>query len=309
MTITQIKYVLSVNKHRNFTIAAEKCFVTQPTLSMQIQKLEEELGVKIFNRKKKPIELTEIGSKIVIQAKSILDEANRMQDIIDQHKGYIGGEFKLGIIPTVAPTLLPLFLKTFIKSYPEIQLIVEENTTDQLIKKLKNNQIDCAIAATPLQDENLKEIVLYFEPFVGYLNENHPSLPKKQITLSDIESDTILLLNDGHCFRNSVINLCKNKTDHNQTFYLESGSFETLTRLVDQNIGITLLPHLHGLKTEHQNRIKPFKDPKPAREISLIYPKNELKMQLIKVLQNTISSAIKGSMSFYDIKIVSPLKK
>ena len=176
MTITQLYYVLAVAEYKNFTLAAEKCFVTQPTLSMQIQKLEDELDILIFDRSKKPILLTEVGEKIVNQAKNIVNEAGRIKDIVDQQKGYIGGEFKVGIIPTVMPTLLPMFLNNFIKKYPKVNLIIEEQTTEDIIKKLKNGHLDCAIAATPLEEENLKEIVLYYELFVAYVPSNHPSI-------------------------------------------------------------------------------------------------------------------------------------
>jgi LysR family hydrogen peroxide-inducible transcriptional activator len=165
MTITQLKYVLAVAEHKNFTLAAEKCFVTQPTLSMQIQKIEEELGVQIFDRTKKPIQLTEIGLKIVNQSKNIVNEADRIQDIVDQQKGFIGGEFRLAIIPTVMSTLLPMFLNNFIKRYPKVKLIIEELNTAEIITKLKNGHLDAAIAVTPLEDEKIKEVVLYYEPF------------------------------------------------------------------------------------------------------------------------------------------------
>src|SRR5690554_46345 len=151
MTITQLKYVLVVAEHQNFTKAAEKAFVTQPTLSMQIQKLEEELGVLIFDRSTKPIKLTSVGEKIVNQARNIVNESDRIQDIVDQQKGYIGGEFKLGIIPTVTPTLLPMFLKIFTKKYPKVKLKVEELNTADIIKKITDGHLDAGIAATPLE--------------------------------------------------------------------------------------------------------------------------------------------------------------
>ena len=163
MTITQLQYVLAVAEHKNFTLAAEKCFVTQPTLSMQIQKVEEELDITIFDRSKKPIQLTEVGQKIVEQAKNIVNEADRIQDIVDQQKGFIGGEFRLGIIPTVMPTLLPMFLNNFIKKYPKVKLIIEELNTADIVTKLKNGHLDAAIAATPLEEDKIKEIVSIFE--------------------------------------------------------------------------------------------------------------------------------------------------
>jgi len=172
MTITQLQYVLAVAENKNFTQAAEKCFVTQPTLSMQIQKIEAELGVQIFDRSKKPIQLTEIGIKIVNQAKNIVNEAGRIRDIVDQQKGFIGGEFRLGIIPTIMPTLLPMFLSSFIKKYPKVKLIIEELNTEDIITKLNNGHLDAAIAATPLEEEKIKEVVLYYEPFVAYIPDN-----------------------------------------------------------------------------------------------------------------------------------------
>lgn len=312
MTITQLYYVLAVAEYKNFTHAAEKCFVTQPTLSMQIQKLEDELGVLMFDRTKKPIQLTDIGSKIVNQAKNIVNEAGRIKDIVEQQKGYIGGDLRIGIIPTVMPTLLPMFLNTFITKYPKVNLIIEENTTEEIISKLKNNHLDCAIAATPLEEESLKEIVLYYEPFVAYIPESNPNFHKKEIEISDLDLDTILLLQDGHCFRNSILNLCKNNKFLSQNhFQIESGSFETLIKLADEGLGITLLPYLHtlDLKESNKHKLRTFKNPKPAREVSLLYSKNELKIHIIDVLRNTISGIIKGAIAFNDVAIISPKTK
>ena len=309
MTITQLQYVLAVAEYKNFTLAAEKCFVTQPTLSMQIQKVEDELDIQIFDRSKKPIQLTEIGQKIVNQAKNIVNEADRIQDIVHQQKGFIGGEFRLGIIPTIMPTLLPMFLKNFIKKYPKVKLIIDELNTDDIIFKLNNGHLDAAIAATPLNEEKIKEVVLYFEPFVAYIPENHESFSKKEIEISDLNLDEILLLQDGHCFRDSVLNLCKNNTnsEHNH-FQIESGSFETLIKLADEGLGTTLLPYLHtlDLKEKDQVKLRQFKEPKPAREVSLIYPKNELKIHIIDALRSSISAVVKVAIAFQNVEIVSP---
>jgi len=312
MTITQLQYVLAVAEHKNFTLAAEKCFVTQPTLSMQIQKVEEELKIQIFDRTKKPIQLTDIGQKIVNQAKNIVNEAERMKDIVEQQKGFIGGEFKLGIIPTVMPTLLPMFLNTFVKKYPKVKLIIEELNTDDIILKLKNGNLDAAIAATPLNEDKLKEIVIYYEPFVAYIPEKHRIADKKEIEVSDLNLDEILLLQDGHCFRDGILNLCKNQdvTPVNN-FQIQSGSFETLIKLADEGLGLTLLPYLHtlDLKEKDKLKLKHFKDPKPAREISLIFPKTELKIQIIDALRQSISGVIRGAIAFQNVEIISPLNK
>lgn len=312
MTITQLKYVLAVAEHKNFTLAAEKCFVTQPTLSMQIQKIEEELNIQIFDRTKKPIQLTDIGQKIVTQAKNIVNEADRIQDIVEQQKGFIGGEFRLGIIPTIMPTLLPMFLKNFIKKYPKIRLIIEELNTSDIISKLNNGHLDAAIAATPLLEEKIKEIPLYYEPFVAYIPEEHQHFSKHEIEVSDLNLDEILLLQDGHCFRDGILNLCKNSNSNEVNhFTIESGSFETLIKLADEGLGTTLLPYLHTLDLKETDKLKlrHFKEPKPAREISLIYPKNELKIQIIDALRNTIAGVIKGAIVFQNVEIISPIQK
>ncbi|ALM20068.1 hydrogen peroxide-inducible genes activonator [Nonlabens tegetincola] len=308
MTITQLKYVLAVAQYQNFTKAAEKVFVTQPTLSMQIQKLEEELDVQIFDRSKKPIELTETGKKIVNQARNIVNESDRIQDIVDQEKGFIGGEFKLGVIPTVMPTLLPMFLTNFINKYPKVKLIIEELTTDSIIDSLQDGTIDAAIAATPLNHELIKERVLYYEPFVVY-DPRKAATTTGKIKVDDINVDELLLLEDGHCFKDSVLNLCKGSRDtDDDRFMLESGSFETLTKLADEGLGMTLLPYLNtlDLNERKQNNLIHFEEPSPAREVSLIYHRSELKLQIIEALQKVIAGVIKGAIAFQNVQIISP---
>lgn len=311
MTITQLIYVLAVSEHKNFTKAAQKTFVTQPTLSMQIQKLEEELDIIIFDRSKKPIELTTIGKKIVEQAKRIVSESDRMQDIVDQEKGFIGGDFRLGIIPTIMPTLLPMFLKTFTKRYPKVNLKIKELTTDEIILRLKAGSLDAAIAATPLDIEDLKERVLYYEPFLGYVPKGHRLFSKKNLTSHDLDINDILLLTDGHCFREQALNLCKSSSNVvRDKFRLESGSFETLQKLSEEGLGMTLLPFLHtiDLSEERLNNLKQFEEPVPAREVALIYNKSELKLQIINAMYDVISGIIKGAIAFQDFKIISPKK-
>jgi LysR family hydrogen peroxide-inducible transcriptional activator len=309
MTITQLLYVLAVAEHKNFTKAAQNCHVTQPTLSMQVQKLEEELNVQIFDRTKKPIELTSVGQKIVSQAKNIVAEAERINDIVDQEKGFIGGEFKLGIIPTIMPTLLPMFLKTYVKKYPKVKLKIEELTTEEIINRLQDGNLDGAIAATPLQIDSIKERVLYYEPFVGYISPNHRLKFKIQIETSDLDINDMLVLEDGHCFRQGVLNLCKTKKEQElDNFQLESGSIEMLVKLVNEGMGMTLLPYLNtlDLKDNEKENLRLFVNPSPAREVSLLYNKNELKIQIIDSIQQIISGIIRGAIKFQDVKIISP---
>ncbi|CAL65971.1 LysR substrate-binding domain-containing protein [Christiangramia forsetii] len=310
MTITQLHYVLAVAEHQNFTKAAQKVFVTQPTLSMQIQKLEEELEVTIFDRTKKPIQLTEVGEKIVQQARNIVNESDRIQDIVDQQKGFIGGVFRLGVIPTVMPTLLPMFIGSFLKKYPKVKLKIEELHTEAILEKLKEGHLDAAIAATPLEVEGIKENVLYYEPFVPYIPNDPENKYSEKIDVEDLDINNMLLLEDGHCFKDGIINLCKASRNYDgDQLQLESGSFETLIKLANEGMGMTLLPYLHtlDLKESEKKNLKSFKDPVPAREVSLIYNRSELKMQIIEAIRSTIAGVVKGAITFQNVKIISPL--
>jgi LysR family hydrogen peroxide-inducible transcriptional activator len=276
---------------------------------MQIQKLEEELGVQIFNRAKKPIRLTKVGSEILIQARKIISESKRMEDVVAQEKGFIGGDFTLGIIPTVMPTLLPMFLNTFLKSYPKVNLKIEELTTENIIKKLEEGKIDAGICATPLKQEKIIERPLYYEPFVAYVPGNHRLAKSSQINVEDLENEDILLLQDGHCFKNQVLSMCSlAKSGMNGRLNLKSGSFETLVNLANEGLGMTLVPYLNAnnLSEKNAQNIIHFPAPPPAREISIIYHKRQLKLQIIEALKESISSVVRGAIAFDDVKIVSP---
>lgn len=307
MTLSQLKYTLAVAEEGNFTQAAEKCFVTQPTLSMQVQKLEEELSVKLFNRNTKPISLTTIGTKIIEQAKIIVRESKRMDDIVSMEKGIIGGDFKLGIIPTIMPTLLPLFLNTFIKKFPKVNLKIEEQNTATIIEELKNGKLDAGIAASPLEDNKLIEKPLYYEPFVGYIPESHPLSKLKILKISDLEKMDVLVLEDGHCFREHVLKLCQTP-NFSHSFNLKSGSFETLIHLANDGLGMTLLPYLQtrNLTQKNANNLRSFESPEPAREISLIYSKSQLKLPVIESLATTIESIMRGAIKFENVKVITP---
>ena len=307
MTITQLKYTLAVAEYGNFTTASEKCFVTQPTLSMQVQKLEEELGVTIFNRSTKPLQVTDVGEKVLFQARKIVEESSRMNDVISEEKGIIGGTLKVGIIPTVSSTLLPLFLNIFIKKHKNVELKIEEYNTDNLSKKLEDNTIDCAIAATPLNNSKIIERPIYYEPFVAYVPEHHFLSGNKSLGLDDLSNSDLLILEDGHCFRNQVLNLCS-IDDVNKQYELKSGSFETLINLSNNGPWMTIIPYLHSnnLSSNNIQNIIPFEDPAPAREISMIYSKSQLKLPVINALMDTISSVIRGQIKYNDIKIMSP---
>ncbi len=301
MTITQLHYIIAVDTHRHFARAAESCFVTQPTLSMQIHKLEEELEVTIFDRSRKPLQPTDIGVQILEQARIVITEEKRIEEIIQQHKGEIAGNFKLAIIPTVASTLLPRFLKCFISQYPKVNLQIEELQTKIILERLKNGLLDAAILATPLEHDGIMEKPLYYEPFMGYTPMEHRLFKEKFLDNSDLTPDDILLLHEGHCFRDSVINLCGSLFDkkNNTGVKLESGSFETLIKLSKQGFGMTLIPYLKAIELkniEPEGTIKPFSKPQPTREISIIHHRTHLKISIIEALAKCIQETIPEHM-------------
>ena len=310
MTIIQLKYAIAVSEYKNFTLAAEKCFVTQPTLSMQIQKLESELDIQIFDRTKKPIEMTEIGSKIISQCKKIVSESEKMQDVVDQDRGIIGGDFRIGIVPTVMSTLLPIFLNELVNKFPLLRVSFFEHPTKELISKLKNKHLDLIIAATPLEDDELIEKPIYYEPFVAYLPITNPHFGKSEISPSDLYSNDLLLLKDGNCFRNSIENLCFDCNEYKGRFDLKSGNFETLINLVDKGLGMTFLPYLHtlGLNESQKKMLHEFKNPKPSREISVVYHKNEVKIHIINEIKDLLKDLTKIKLQFNDVNIISPIK-
>ncbi|MDD4819265.1 MAG: LysR substrate-binding domain-containing protein [Flavobacteriales bacterium] len=312
MTITQLQYIMAVARYGSFTTAAEKCFVTQPTLSMQVQKLEEELSVQIFDRQKKPIALTAIGEKIISQATRVLSESTRIKDIIDTEKDSVTGDFRLGIIPSVMPTLLPIFLRTYMKKYPRVTLHIEEIQTEIMIDALHNGMIDAGIAATPLHEEGIKEQALYLEPMVAFIGSNSTLNTKKEITAEDISSHPLLILEKGHCFRNNVLNLCHDKQADgaSQKFHLSSGNFDTLIALSKEGFGNTVIPYLNTLNLNEQDHslIREFAHPTPSREISLIFPEDPLRSKIIESLASTIKAIIRGMIAYQDTKVISPLE-
>ena len=302
ITLTQLSYVVAVSQARNFGLAAKACFISQPTLSMQIQKLEEELEVTLFDRSKIPVEPTTIGRKIIEQAQIVLQEAFRIEEIIKSEKGEISGEFKLGIIPTLAPYLLPLFLEKFTTKYPGVNLIVEELQTRQIIEKLKEDEIDSGILVTPLNIKGIVERPIFNEPFMVYLAPDHPLLTLNRVSDKDLNLDDIWLLNEGHCFRDQAIEICKKargKGIKHKNLIFESGNLETLKRLVDQKFGYTLLPSLAILgmsASEQKKKVRSFKSPVPTREVSVVYSRAFLKKSIIEALYSEIVSSLPNEL-------------
>lgn len=289
MTITQLEYAVAVATYHSFVAAAEKCFVTQPTLSMQIQKLEEELGIKLFDRNNRPNTVTAIGTPIIEQAKIILAECEKVYELVKSKQGIVSGIFKLAVIPSVAPYLMPGLLEKYATKYPDVKLQVKEMETSHVIAALKHNEIDAAIVSTPLEEHGIQEYPLFYEPFVGYFSESEKALSKKLITPKDIELNRILLLNEGHCMRNQVLDLCSDHIKQLQVdkpFQYDSSNVDTLRKMVDRNKGMTVLPELAvaDFTEDQQDRVRYFEDPEPVREISIVTNEQFVKLTLLQSL-------------------------
>ncbi len=303
MTLVQMQYIVAVSNYGSFAKAAENCFVTQPTLSMQIQKAESELGVLLFDRSKQPVTVTEIGKKIIDQARHVLRESTKINDMIQAESTALKGTFKLGIIPTIAPFLVPHFVKNFVDLYPELELRIEELQTDEIIDMLRKDEIDGGILATPLHLNDITEQPLYYEPFLGYISENHRLFKKKKISAEELDIKDIWLLRDGHCFRDQIVNICHSlvdktkERDHRLDF--EGSTLETLMKLVENDLGMTLIPYLLaiGLKdTKREKFVRDFKNPVPKREISIVYQREFLKRHIIKRLVEVIKESIPSEL-------------
>lgn len=299
MTIVQLEYLIALEKFGNFSEAAKNCFVTQPTLSMQIQKLEEELGVIIFRRDKHPIVPTEIGYKILEQAKRILKEKEKMNIILQIERGEFVGSLRLAIIPTISSYLLPMFLSNFIKKYPNVELIIDEVTTNEVITGLDKSYFDIGIIALRSNNGNFLTETLYYEPFVAFLPPDHKLMKKKKLSQEDLNVNDFLLLKEGHCLREQTLSICKSNekdwVEKSSKIVFESGNLETLIKLVEQKFGMTLLPYLalQYIKDKKKlNQMKEFNNPVPKREVGFVYTNTFIKKHLLAVLKEEILNVI-----------------
>ena len=298
MTLIQLEYIVALDTHRHFVLASEKCFVTQPTLSMQIQKLEEELGVKIFDRTKQPVIPTEIGKSIIAQARVVLREANVVKDLIDDQKDSMTGELRIGVIPTLAPYLLPPLFQRVREKYPQLDLVIKETITEEVIHELKNNRLDCGIVVTPLKDASIKEDVLFYEELFIYVSRKNALFDKKYVLANEIDPNQLWLLEEGHCFRSQVLNLCELRKYSDLHFKYETGNIETLKRMVEKSDGITILPELAVMEFSKSQMkfVKKLKEPSPAREVSIVTHRDHIKTKLIKTLKEEILNIVPKQM-------------
>ncbi|SDD20910.1 LysR family transcriptional regulator, hydrogen peroxide-inducible genes activator [Algoriphagus faecimaris] len=299
MTIQQLEYLIAVDKHRHFGQAAESCFVTQPTLSAQLSKLERELGVILFDRSKMPVIPTEIGVQIIAQAKRVVSESRGVMELVAQLKGDISGVIKLAIIPTLAPYLLHLFIRRFLEKYPNVKLEVQEMITEEIVRKLKNDELDLGIVVTPLGENGIVEKPMFYEKFYAYLSKDHPLLSQKEIKADQIKSEELWILQQGHCFRDQVINFCDQTSSGHANFHYESGSLEGLRNMVNRYKGMTMLPELatHELSEEEKTRLRPFAGEPPIREVSIILNRSFLKQKLVELLYTEITATIPQEMT------------
>jgi LysR family hydrogen peroxide-inducible transcriptional activator len=299
MTLTQLEYVLALNTSGSFSEAAAQCFVTQPTLSMQIQKLELELGVVIFKRDKSPIIPTDVGLKIIEQAKQIIKEKKKLNVLVQIEKGELVGSFKIAIIPTISSSLLPMFLSNFIRKYPDIELIVDEVTTSEVISGLNKGLYDVGIIALRSSIDNILSESLYYEPFVAFVPTDHKLMKKSKISQDDLSVNDFLLLKEGHCLREQALTICKtsekNWVEKNNRVIFESGNLETIIKLVEQKFGMTLLPFLSTKSIKmrkRDNQLKEFSNPIPKREVGFIYSNIFVKTHFLSAIREEILKVI-----------------
>ncbi len=276
MTLTQLSYIVAVAKHRHFGAAAESCFITQPTLSMQIQKLEEELGIEIFDRSHQPISPTPLGSALVEQAQIVLAEADKLKALSAEELDAVAGSIKIGIIPTLSPTLAPKVADWFSRHHPDTGLLLEEVQTKELMTRVKDGSLDLGLVVTPLDDGHIVEKPLFYEPFLLYLSPDHALAKQKVIGSESLSFEDLWLLTEGHCFRDQALKVCgdrKRKRTNTRAMF-ESGSLETLRKMVDKSGGYTLIPALtldDIDETRRKKQVREFVSPAPTREVSLVH--------------------------------------
>ncbi|MHA7130539.1 LysR substrate-binding domain-containing protein [Algoriphagus namhaensis] len=299
MTIQQLEYLLAVDKFRHFGHAADSCFVTQPTLSAQLSKLEKELGLILFDRSKMPVIPTETGKQIIEQAKKVVSESKGILELVAQLKGDVSGVVHVGIIPTLAPYLLHLFIKSFLEKYPKVNLNVQEMVTEEVVSKLRNDELDLGIVVTPLTEPGLVEKPLFYEKFYAYLSKGHPALRENYFDPSKVAMEDFWVLQQGHCFRDQALNLCDQSLSGHKNFHYESGSLEGLKNMVNRYQGVTLLPELatFELSEEEKSRLRPFAGTPPVREVSIVLNRSFLKQKLVELLHQEITAVIPKGMT------------
>lgn len=296
-SISQLEYAIAVDTHRHFARAAKACHVTQPTLSAQLAKLEDELGMILFDRSMQPIVPTPEGVPVLTQARIVVAEFRKISAIAAGAVSEVVGEFTIGVIPTVAPYLVPLFLEDFATSYPKLKVEVREMTTSDIIDALAREAIDVGILAIPVEGIHFSTRFLYREPFYLFAHKSHPLAKLKKIKASDIDGKDLWLLEEGHCLRGQILQACqiKGRKPALTNVRFESGSVETLKQLVRQGLGYTLIPHL-AIAEDDDVGVIAFESPMPARDIGLMYRREHLKKPATEALADSIQKMLPRSL-------------
>lgn len=298
MTLQQLEYILAVNQFRHFAKAAEYCRVTQPTLSAMIQKLEEELDTRIFDRSQQPVCPTPVGIHIIEQAQNILVQANRIKNIIEEEKHSLTGTFKLGILPTVAPYLLPRFFPQLMKKYPDLDIRVVEMKTNDIKKALQTGEIDAGIVASLAGMEELQQTPLFYEQFFAYVSREDALFNNEVIRTSDLNGEQLWLLDEGHCFRDQLVRFCQMKSARASQLAYHLGSMETFMRMVESGKGVTFIPELAVLQLGDTQKelVRSFAIPCPTRQVVLLTNKNFIRHTLLEVLVKEIKLSVPKEM-------------
>lgn len=298
MTLQQLEYIMAVYRFRHFAKAADHCNVTQPTLSSMIQKLEDELGVKIFDRKSQPISPTPTGKLIIEQAWKVLQRARRLKETVEEEKNSLLGTFNIGILPTIAPYLIPRFFPQMMKKFPDMDVRITEMKTEDVKRALIRGDIDAAIVAQLDDMETFDSTHLFYEQFMGYVAENDPLFRKKNIKASDLTGEFLWLLDEGHCFRDQLFKFCNLKTATLSKTAYTLGSIETFMRIVENDKGVTFIPELavSQLNDTQKRLVRPFAIPAPTREIVMLTGKNFIRTTLRQLLVDEIQAAVPKEM-------------
>lgn len=313
MTLTQLGYIVAVAQHRHFGAAAESCFVTQPTLSMQIQKLEEELGIEIFDRTHQPIRTTPLGAKLIEQAQIVLAESEKLMSLSADETDAIAARIHVGIIPTLSPSLAPKLVSWFHSHHPTTEISLEEVQTKDLMTRIKEGSLDVGLLVTPLDDSHILERPLFYEPFQLYVSPNHPLARQKSISSDDLNITDLWLLSEGHCFRDQALKVCgdRRKKKTNTRAFFESGSLETLRKMVDQSGGYTLLPALAADDIDPARRLRQLREfaaPVPTREVSLVYSRVYKRKATLDAIAKALQAGLPASYLKPDAKRTERIK-
>lgn len=302
LTIQQLRYVVAVDEQRSFREAALHCHVSQPALSSQVKKVEDLLGLCIFDRSRQPVVPTDRGIAVVAQARVVIQELDRIRLLIGRQEE-LSGPYRLGIIPTLVPTLIPPVVARFAATHPRVELEIEEAKTDALVRRLREGSLDAGLAATPLHVPALHERVICHEPFHVYVSPGHPFAARAAIRQEDLVREKPWLLSEGHCFRTQVLSLCRDgRSTHGTSccsVQYDGGSFEALIRLVDAGVGVTVLPELVVQQLPSDRRaaqVRPFASPQPVREIALIVAREEERRPVADALFNTLVQALPAEL-------------